>query len=276
MFSQKNGFASKETQKGLMEKKLRDRLWTVFYKYAYYPYDLLKPRMTDIENMLCEIGGEYTIELYEANRKKNSTKLHELYQNLFWYEVYDFLESYLIHYISEDKKRSFTDDINRVLSEEKSAYRIIGNEIASITNAEEIVEIEKAMLSPLETVDIHLRKSLELYSDRTKPDYENSIKESISAVEAICCIITGAHGSDATLGKTLKKLRENGIDIHPSLGTAFEKMYGFTSDQSGIRHGGIDFIKASEEDARYMLVTCSAFINYLISKREKMGKQENG
>ena len=34
-------------------------------------------------------------------------------------------------------------------------------------------------------------------------------------------------------------------------------------------HGGIDFTKASEEDARYMMVSCSAFINYLIQKNNK-------
>lgn len=48
----------------------------------------------------------------------------------------------------------------------------------------------------------------------------------------------------------------------------FNNLYGYTSDESGIRHGGINFIDSPAEDARYMLVSCSAFINYLIEKYE--------
>lgn len=120
-------------------------------------------------------------------------------------------------------------------------------------------------------VKIHINKAFALYSDRKKPDYENSIKESISAVESLCCIITGATGSQATLGSTLKKLeKDGGVVIHGAMKTAFEKLYGYTSDSDGIRHGGIDFTNAPAEDAKYMLVSCSAFINYLIEKQSKI------
>jgi len=42
---------------------------------------------------------------------------------------------------------------------------------------------------------------------------------------------------------------------------------GYTSDKGGIRHG----LKEEDhnvdiDEARFMLVTCSAFVNYLISK----------
>ena len=125
--------------------------------------------------------------------------------------------------------------------------------------------------SPYQSVKIHINKALALYSDRKKPDYENSIKESISAVESLCCIITGSTGSQATLGSTLKKLeKDGGVVIHGAMKTAFEKLYGYTSDSDGIRHGGIDFTNAPAEDAKYMIVSCSAFINYLIEKQSKI------
>ncbi len=54
-------------------------------------------------------------------------------------------------------------------------------------------------------VNIHISKAITLLSDRDKPDYENSIKESISAVEALCEVITGVKGKEATLSKLLKK-----------------------------------------------------------------------
>jgi len=52
--------------------------------------------------------------------------------------------------------------------------------------------------------------------------------------------------------------------------SAFGKLYGYTSDGTNIRHGGIDFSHAPAEDAKYMLVSCSAFINYLKEKYAKI------
>ena len=86
-------------------------------------------------------------------------------------------------------------------------------------------------------------------------------------------IITGITGTQATLGAALKKLKENGIHIHSAMEKAFSSLYGYTSDENGIRHGGIDFKNAPAEDAKFMLVACSAFINYLIEKWTKVNSR---
>ncbi len=150
---------------------------------------------------------------------------------------------------------------------------MIDGEFVKITDEPELEEIQTAVHSPFDSVDTHIQKALTLYSDRKQPDYENSIKESISAVEAMCCIITGLTGGQATLGAALKKLEDNGVEIHGAMRSAFSQLYGYTCDQGGIRHGGIDFTNAPEEDARYMLVTCSAFVNYL---KDKYAKAQSG
>lgn len=139
----------------------------------------------------------------------------------------------------------------------------------------EIKCIEQAQQTPYNSINVHLKKATELFSRRPLPDYENSIKESISAVEAVCSIITGLSGKNATLGKTIKKLKDYGVHIHPSMENAFSSMYGYTSDEDGIRHGGIDFKWAPAEDAKYMLVSCSAFVNYLIEKWSKAAKNQD-
>lgn len=64
--------------------------------------------------------------------------------------------------------------------------------------------IDEIINSEYESVSIHMTKALELYSDRQKPDYENSAKESITSVESMCSIMTGLSGGTAALGKTLK------------------------------------------------------------------------
>lgn len=106
-------------------------------------------------------------------------------------------------------------------------------------------------------------------ADRKSPDYRNSIKESISAVESICKIITG--DSKATFGTALKKIEEQ-HGLHGALRRAFDSLYGYTSDASGIRHALLEEPDLDFDDAKFMLVSCSAFVNYLISKVAKVVK----
>ena len=64
----------------------------------------------------------------------------------------------------------------------------------------------------------------------------------------------------------LKKLERNGVEIHGGLKSAFNTLYGYTSDANGIRHAGnIGGPSSTFEEAKFMLVSCSAFINYLIA-----------
>lgn len=114
-----------------------------------------------------------------------------------------------------------------------------------------------------------MHKSLELFADRKSPDYKNSIKESISAVEAICKLITG--DSKITLGDALRQLESKLGTMHPSLRNAFNQLYGYTSDAEGIRHSMLGKSNLDIEDAKFMLTACSAFINYLVAKADKAG-----
>jgi hypothetical protein len=114
-----------------------------------------------------------------------------------------------------------------------------------------------------------LNRSLELFSDRKSPDYRNSIKEAISAVESYCSILTGSPKS--TLGQALKQIEKDN-NIHPALKSSFSSLYGYTSDADGIRHALLDDDSLNQEDAKFMLIACSAFINYLRQKEIKTKK----
>jgi hypothetical protein len=182
-----------------------------------------------------------------------------------WYEVYDFLEFVASNYPNDYEKtnKNFMSACNATLEKEMSAYRFVDGSITQIAEEEEIKAIEQAIDQGEQLVSKHLRRSLELLSDRKKPDYRNSVKESISAVERLASHITGEDKS--TLGQLLKKLEEK-IGLHPALKAAFSKIYGYTSDESGIRHALSNKEVVDFDDAKYMLVTCSAFINYIQGK----------
>jgi len=184
-----------------------------------------------------------------------------------WYEVYDPLE----WVSSEGDFGQWADDFrgrcNEVLEQECAAWRFVGERIAPIVEREEIVAIENAINDTESMLGVrgHLRTALRMLSDRQNPDYRNSIKESISAVEALARLVTGQ--PKATLGDALKVMRKaQRPPMHEALYQAFEKMYGYTSDEHGIRHAMLEQPNLGLSDAKFMLVACAAFISYVIAK----------
>jgi hypothetical protein len=88
---------------------------------------------------------------------------------------------------------------------DNSGYRFVGTEMVEVTDQTEITSIEEALAGP-KAVRIHFERAVALLSDRRSPDFRNSIKDSISAVEAICRLITNNHSD--TLGAAVKKSQQ--------------------------------------------------------------------
>ena len=186
-----------------------------------------------------------------------------------WNEVYDFIE-FVARNNPDDYHGYFVENCNRVLTKELSAYRFVKETLIPITSQQELDAIQSALelKDVFRPVRVHISTAVGLFADRKKPDYRNSIKESISAVESICSIIVG---TSATLGQALKKLEDKGVSLHAALKSAFSSLYGYTSDADGIRHALLDESTLDFDDAKFMLVSCSGFVNYLAAKASKAG-----
>ena len=148
-------------------------------------------------------------------------------------------------------------------------YRFVNGVLCRIVNEEEIKSIESAIAESPDAVAEQLNNALLAFADRERPNYANVVKESISGVESQCCILTG--DSKASLGAALKKLEDSGVRIHPALNKALHQLYGYTSDDPGIRHGGAAMANVDVALAQFMLVTCSAFVNYLRTVKVTIG-----
>ena len=269
-FSERMGLIpERQIQIESMDNRLRNRLYKFFGQERKKYYGNLM-----VKYILDKMG------MLEFGFSKDDEMVNNMLLNgVNWYVPYDVIE-YALQYIEYLYKEDFyfySSDyyetiarLNGILSEEKSGYRFINGQFVPITDETELEEINTAMHSEFDAVDIHIKKALSLYSDSDNPDYENSIKESISAVESMCCIITGMTGSSATIDAALKKLEDSGVVIHEAMKTAFRQLYGYTSNENGISHGDSGNIAVHEEDARYMLVNCSAFVNYLKDKYSKI------
>ena len=271
-FSKRNKIVSSELNLESISIQFNMRILNTYIIYAKnhtIHLSINDSYISNIEEVMTEMGFDYYIPKSEFNNDKNASNLRYLLtqgNNLQWYHIYDFIEKSL-YVVKYDEK--LLTEYNRIMEEEGVPYRVIDRLVVPIINNEEIESIQNALVTKYESVNKHIKKGLELLQNRTKPDYENSIKESISAVESLCSIIIGIDGKNNTLGKTLDLLEKNGIHIHVSLKEAFKKIYGYASDEKGIRHAGAIENEAKIEDAIYMLVSCSAFVNYLIVKSEK-------
>lgn len=278
-FSQRKGFrpASKLAQRDGMDADLRATLWNLltldywnnFVGRDEYTYRSDEVAGSNLEPLIFAIWHFYfkepldTIERYWVNCLR---QLRDYFFNAKWFEVYDFVE-FIAEYGSSTMKDKFIETCNHNLEAENSAYRFVNGMITEITSQEEINEVESALAKadPFPGVAIHLSSALSLMSQRTNPDYRNSIKESISAVESLAKHI--AKDATASLGAVLKKL-EASKKLHPALKSAFTSLYGYTSDGHGIRHALMDESNLTKADARFMLICCSAFINYAVDTLE--------
>ena len=250
-----------------MNRRLKSRLWNKVYSNVF---------MLDLGRY--EYGGSkityYVWEDYWANEitslpKRKETILGDIkyeWDKMNWENTYNFIQFILRYPGTWVPMRDLIEDCNEVLAQEKAGYRIIDSVITPIIDDVEITSVEESLKNTdeFEVISEHIRTSMQFLSDRDNPNYRNSIKESISAVESMCKIITKKE--KATLGDALKIIRKD-HDIHPALFESFNKLYGYTNDENGIRHSLNDGgVKIQLTEAKFMLITCSAFVNFLKEK----------
>lgn len=271
-FSQRMGFSpvSEIIQLEFMSTELRNSLWSeldmaYWSQFDFTGYDF-KPGFTRQQYLAEQLWLKYfklPVDEVPFGQSQISDAIRSYFFSCEWYEVYDFIEflNSVFPMTSELDNR-----INGVLAREISGYRLLNGEFAPISDENEVSEIEEATrANPAEGVRAHIRQALFLLSDRSSPDYRNSIKESISAVESAAKFITD--DDKATLGQALRTI-EKGGELHPALKTGFSALYGYTSDASGIRHAMMtDSAEIGLDEAKFFLVVCSAFSNYLLSRK---------
>lgn len=211
---------------------------------------------------------------YNVQRKEWLKK--HLYA-LPWYGVYDYVEFVVAWYERSKVHQRFRKDqlhllLNQIFEEELSGYRFVGGELVPISSQAEVSAIESALSTTSATglngAHAHIVAALQLLAKRPEPDYRNSIKESISAVEALAKQLgtadsQGLAGALAELGKK--------VPLHGAFRAGLLSLYGYTSDEGGIRHAMLEEPNVGYDEAKYMAVACSAFVNFIAAKAQAGG-----
>jgi hypothetical protein len=278
-FSQRTGNEdASPLQIDCMSLKLQNRLWNLLY-------ELIKPRIkaigTDwfefdneskslVEKIIDEHFGLRRSELDPDSRNawKVINYLENIYKVSTWHGVYSLIE-FVLKNLTFDKE-SFLDKLNEILVSENSGYRISNDIFVPIVSVAELSEITKATIQSCDNVKDHLSKATEFLSPTQKsPNYRNSIKESISAVEAL---LRNIFDNNQGLSENVTMLKKV---IYPSLAIALDKIYGYTSDAPGVRHShkananGTEVNTPNQDDAKFSLVVCSAYINLIKAKHDR-------
>ncbi len=151
-----------------------------------------------------------------------------------------------------------------------AAYRLLEEKtIVPISAEPELLTLQRAFAdlaasefygarSHLHAAGVHL----------TAGNYASSVRDSVHAVELVARTLAPS----GQLSEALTKL-ETSLVIHPALRKGFGSIYGYTSDEKGIRHPLLDGPQANvdEADALFMIGACAAFVSYMIYKARSAG-----
>ena len=161
---------------------------------------------------------------------------------------------------------SYRQKVNDLFSQHKIQWKLndAGKLETSLPKDLEtrVSAIDSTLQDKFEPARVHYSKARSYILSPSK-DPENSIKESVSAVESVCKTI---YPKCATLGDALKAMKREQL-ISPMLVTVFEKFYAYTNAEPAVRHGSNKMSGVGEMDAELALHMSAAFIRTIISRK---------
>ena len=270
-FSQAQGYEELPSPLGLEElpPEARTHIWNIFY---YFINESRAP--------FREIGGVWRHILYIKHLNFDNLPLDEWDESLEYHrrslrysiETLPFNQVFdLIHFVIRHPNcpHEFIDRMNRAFVFCKLAYTIdtINQPtiIPSATRAEGAMIVESLQVlrrAGLGASESHLRRAAECINNN---DWADSIRESIHAVESAARQLDP--DSSETHRGALTTLEKEQV-LHPALKEAFIKLYGYTSNEQGLRHALLDQSSANVgiDEAVFMLGACASFASYLWRK----------
>jgi len=268
-FSERKGFRTVDTsiQTDTLRESTRTKIWNALIEMVWESKTFHtdssswrgQPSYAFARSFWADLRGQ-PLDRLPSNQDLVRSEFRKAIFHSDIHDVYDHIE-FMLEFLDSDE---LNDRINAIFETDFVGYRYVAGNITDIIDKQEVALLENALADDdYPHVRSHLAAALEMMSDREKPDYRNSIKESISAVESMAKQVAGT--TKGELGEALKALEKAG-ELHKALKTGFSALYGWSSDSNGIRHALMDEPNLTAHEARYFLVTCTAFVNYLKSK----------
>lgn len=270
-FEQAEGAAPlpSQLQLGELSKELRARLWAVIHESLkgdcnnHMGYAYVGGRWGQILDDHAVVRLHEMIDEVQSDPRMIVPRLSAMFKTGTYTDVLGFVQFVLRHHQCPP---GLGRAVGLTLQHCHAAYRLVESRtVVPIASPEEGQAIIGAVAAASESGQAGARAHLLSASAKlSSGDYPGSIRESIHAVEAVARTL---EPSAASLEPALLQLSKKG-QIHGALKSAFASLYGYTSDERGIRHSLLDASAAAvdEIDAVYMLGSCASFVTYLIGK----------
>ena len=160
----------------------------------------------------------------------------------------------------------FAKTIDNILRYCRSPFRVVDAAVICPIGSDEEAQTITNAFGDLKVAGLtgskeHLKNAAEAL---TTGDFAGSVRESIHAVESAVRVLEPS----GEFSKALSKLEQK-TNIHGALKKGFLALYGFSSDEQGIRHPLLEkqAPAVDEADAMFMIGACAAFLSYLSTNR---------
>lgn len=276
-FSQKHGYEAipRPLQLEELPAPARTQIWNILYGHLdqskhwnYNRYDIGDPWPSILKGLYVwhdvQPLDEWTEDLDFWRERLRRRVSRDSFNRVF-----DLIQFIMRH---SDCPDSFVRLMHIAFESSQLAYTIDAGPPATIfpkTTPEEGRQLSRNLVelraAGLEGCTAHLRHSAECISAK---DWAGSIRDSIHAVESVAKQVDGAK----TLGQALNSLEKRGVLQHKALREAFSKLYGYTSEEKGIRHALADeSANVTIDEAVFFLGACASFASYLWRKHKAAG-----
>lgn len=284
IFSQRYGYEPLPTPMRLEEisDDLRREIWNAVYRIIR---DAIRSDMlgttTFFDTNFCRFIERVWGKFKKISESRVRTKCNEVMKNFESVVMHERFNRVLdLLQIMADERKSddeFTTTIATLFERHAAAYRLDMSRRPYLFVPCANKEQGEATRQAIETIRdgcmegavTHLRQAVEHINGGQHAD---SIADSIHAVESVARVIDPK--SNKTLKPALNSLEKAGLLTHPALKDAFNKLYGYTSDEQGIRHALHDKGAADVglDEAIFMFGACASFAAYLTEKHRKAGE----
>ena len=278
-FSQKYGYEEIPRPLNLEElpKEARTRIWNLFYDRlgkttrsgdVFETY--IGPPWDEIFHTIHTTFYSLPLDEWDPDFEHFRKKLREriLSESIPFNKVFDLIQCVMRHPLCP---RKFITRMRNVFSESRLAYTLdfgppptIVPAVTAQEGAAIVESLQSLRKGGLDASVIHLGRA-STYINEGK--WADSVRESIHAVESVARQLDP--NAAKTLGPALNSINRQ-RKLHPAFQQAFERLYGYTNDEQGIRHPLLDQADAEvgQDEAVFMLGACASFASYLLRKHE--------
>lgn len=256
-------------------EKLRIGLWNLIQDYVRNntlpDYEPLYLKFTSFLRLKRQTKIVYSESIERLILKK-----------LKWYELFDLIE-YLyklvvLHDYDESQqcwrdfpervgeiRDTYTIDINKLFEDENIGWRLnkgqlerIGPDFLETEVIQKTRDILKNQL--FAGPNNQFNKAIWFLSKRPDPDLENCVKEAVGALEGVARLLI--NDKTVSLGKAVDKLNAMG-KIRKPFDKIFDVLYGFASNEPGVRHAAIKPSDMTIQEASFVLYSSAVCILFL-------------